>query len=55
METKIVPSHGHYDVYINGDLYCSADNLTEAKEEIYAYEAESEVRENENLQCISCI
>ena len=42
METKIVPVKGHYDVYIDGELYCSADNLSEAKEEIQAYMAESE-------------
>lgn len=40
MEMKIVPKGGHYEVYINGELYCSADNLTEVKEEVQAYMAE---------------
>lgn len=34
METKIVPNRGHYDVYIDGELYCSADNWQEAEMEI---------------------
>ena len=37
METKIVPNGGHYDVYIDGELYCSADTWQEAKTEIKEY------------------
>ena len=27
---KIVHNNGHYDVYINGKFYCSADTIPEA-------------------------
>ena len=39
MEYKIVPVHEHYEVYLNGKFFCSADTLTEAAKEI-----EKEVR-----------
>lgn len=38
MDCKIVPVHGHYEVYINGEFYCSADTPREAEMEIEAYE-----------------
>lgn len=31
---KIVPNNGHYDVYINGKFYCSADTMPEAIQEV---------------------
>lgn len=31
---KIVHVNGHYEVYIDGKFYCSADTLTEAVKEI---------------------
>lgn len=34
MEYKIVPVHEHYNVYINGEFYCSADTWSEAVREI---------------------
>lgn len=34
MSYDIVPVRGHYEVYINGEFYCSADNMTEAAKEI---------------------
>lgn len=33
-EIKIIPNNGHYDVYINGKFYCSADSVIEAAKEI---------------------
>lgn len=37
---KIIPVHGHYNVYINGKFYCSADTYNEAEAEIDEYERE---------------
>lgn len=33
-EIKIIPANGHYEVYINGMFYCSADTVIEAAKEI---------------------
>ena len=33
-EIKIVHNNGHYEVYIDGKFYCSADNVVEAAKEI---------------------
>lgn len=33
-EYKIVPVHGHWEAYINGEFYCSADTISEAASEI---------------------
>ena len=30
----IIPNNGHFDVYINGKLYCTADTVPEAAKEI---------------------
>lgn len=38
MNYKIVPKHGHYEVYIDGKFYCSADTMNEAAKEIEGYE-----------------
>ena len=40
MEYDIVHKKDHYDVYINGKFYCSADTITEAAREIEEYERE---------------
>lgn len=40
-ETKIVHVKDHYEVYINGEFYCSADTVVEAAKEI----------ENERAEC----
>ena len=32
MTYKIVPNHGHYEVYVNGVFYCSADTMHEVEE-----------------------
>ena len=37
MTYKIVPTMGHFDVYINGKFYCSADNMKEVEEELKNY------------------
>jgi hypothetical protein len=34
MDIRIVPNAGHYDVYIDGDFYCSADSYSEARDEV---------------------
>ena len=33
-EIKIIPNNGHYDVYIDGEFYCSADTVIEAAKEV---------------------
>ena len=38
MTYKIVPNHGHYEVYVNGVFYCSADTMHEAAQEVEEYE-----------------
>lgn len=42
MIPEIVPVMEHFEVYINGAFYCSADNEREAKEEIKEYYKGSE-------------
>lgn len=34
MEFEIITRHGHYEVYHNGEFYCSADTYGEALKEI---------------------
>ena len=31
---KIIPVHGHYEVYYKGKFFCSADTYHEAEKEI---------------------
>lgn len=38
MKYRIVNVNGHYEVYINGEFYCSADNTIEATKEVEKYE-----------------
>lgn len=38
MTTEIVSVRGHYEVYIDGSFYCSADTPEEAATEIEIYE-----------------
>lgn len=33
----ILPNRGHYEVYLNGEFYCSADTYLEAVKEIESY------------------
>ena len=33
-EYKIIPVMEHYEIYHNGNFYCSADNVIEAAKEI---------------------
>ena len=37
MTPKIIPVKEHFEVYINGAFYCSADNKREAEIEIENY------------------
>ena len=34
MDFGIIPNAGHYDVYVDGDFFCSADSYNEAVKEI---------------------
>lgn len=38
MNWKIVHKKDHYNVYINGKFYCSADTFEEAVKELEEYE-----------------
>ena len=40
MTYKIKRQHEHFEVYINGQFYCSADNEREAAMEIENYASE---------------
>lgn len=37
MTYRIIPVKGHFEVYINGVFYCSADNMREVETEIKNY------------------
>lgn len=37
MTYKIIPVMGHFEVYINGIFYCTADNMREVEAEIRSY------------------
>ena len=37
MTAKIIPVHEHYEVHIDGEFYCSADTLSEAKQDVDNY------------------
>jgi hypothetical protein len=37
MTYSIIPVRGHFEVYINGRFYCSADNMREVETEIKNY------------------
>lgn len=40
MEYKIIPVRSYFEVYINGNFYCTADNESEAMEEVREAERE---------------
>lgn len=33
-DIRVVHNAGHYEIYIDGEFYCSVDTLNEAKDEI---------------------
>ena len=37
MTYTIKPNKGHYEVYINGKFYCTADTIKEANQEVKKY------------------
>ena len=37
MEYEIKPVDGHYEVYIDGEFYCTADTYSEAEKEVDEY------------------
>lgn len=43
MSYQIIPVKGYYEIYVDGEFYCSADSLSEAQNEIQALKNESEV------------
>ena len=34
MNYEVKQVHGHYEIYIDGNFYCTADNMVEVVEEI---------------------
>ena len=34
MDYEVKQIHGHYEIYIDGNFYCTADNMVEVVEEI---------------------
>lgn len=42
-EYDIVANKGHYDVYVDGQLYCTADSWSEAIREVDEYKEIMEV------------
>lgn len=34
MDYRIFEKHGHYEVHIDGEFYCSADTIAEALHEV---------------------
>ena len=56
LEYEIVPNKGHYDVYIDGDFYCTADSYYEAASEIDDYKKDSNWFQNVKWDkaCIEC-
>ncbi len=46
MTYTITPNKGHYDVYINGKLYCTADSMQEAEREIKEHRKENAIMDN---------
>ena len=43
MSCQIIPTKGYYEVYIDGEFYCTADTRAEAESEIQEYK-QSEVK-----------
>lgn len=40
MSYQIVSNKGHYEIYINGNFYCSADTYAEAIREVEDFQKE---------------
>lgn len=39
-DIEICQAREHYEIFVDGDFYCSCDNVTEVIEEIYNLEKE---------------
>ena len=37
MKYRIIPKSSHYELYINGNFYCSVDTMAEAIKELKNY------------------
>lgn len=48
MTYKIKPTKEHFEVYIEGKFYCTADNWREAEEEIKNYIKGSDLNESQS-------
>jgi hypothetical protein len=48
MTYKIRPEREHFEVYIDGKFYCSADSWCEAENEIKNYVKGSDLNENQS-------
>lgn len=35
-DINIIGEHGHYEIYVDGEFYCSCDNASEVVEEVEA-------------------
>ena len=46
MTVNIAPVHGHWEVYIDGKFYCTADTFSEAVGEYQLYMKGGNVNEN---------
>jgi hypothetical protein len=49
MSVTITPKHGHWEVYIDGKFYCSADSFSEAVMEYTTYMKERNANEIKSL------
>ena len=36
MSYRIIENHGHYEVCVDGEFYCSADTMAEAVHELFS-------------------
>ena len=50
MTYKIKPTKEHFEVYIEGKFYCTADNWREAENEIKNYVKGSDLNESQSAQ-----
>ena len=50
MTYKIQPARGHFEVYINGKFYCSADDWKEAVREVEDYAKGGSQNESQSAQ-----
>ena len=42
---QIIQTHGHYEIYYNGNFVCSADSWSEVESEVKSYQQENCISE----------